>query len=440
SPHSPNNTGWRVDKFGGTSMGGSKPIKEVAGIILDIVSHPTGGRIAVVVSAMSGVTNILYDLCNLAQRNENWTSSLKELRRRHFDCLAELDIPEFASIFRADFESDLEKISCCLESLRVVGVCPQSFYDVTMGYGEKWSATILCGALENIGVKASVVDGRRIIFLEEESDRVDFERSGAEMAAVERETEEYDVIIITGFVASDSNGAPTTLKRNGSDLSASIIARLLADTSPRGCDKLTIWTDVDGVSVEKAEMLESLSYTEAAEMAWFGAKVIDGGEGISLVNVEGCGLIGVTGIASRLFGAVGAAKVNVIMITQASSEHSICFAIQSCDRERCRVAIEQAFYREMCLYHDFGISITTGMAILAMVGDGMVRSIGILGRAATGLAASGVNICAIAQGSSERNITLVVAEEDADAGVAALHECGCCGRARFQSGMDLDGR
>ncbi|KAF4709925.1 Homoserine dehydrogenase, partial [Perkinsus olseni] len=152
--------------------------------------------------------------------------------------------------------------------------------------------------------------------------------------------------------------------------------------------------------------------------------------GICLVNVEGCGLIGVTGLASRLFGAVGEAGVNVIMITQASSEHSVCFAIRTCDREKCVVAIEHAFYREMCLYHDFGVTTTTGLAILAMVGDGMVRSIGILGRAATALASARVNICAVAQGSSERNITLVVAEDDAETGVAALHESGCCGNGK----------
>ncbi|KAF4655954.1 Homoserine dehydrogenase [Perkinsus olseni] len=448
---------WSVHKFGGTSMGGPEAIWEVA----DIIAHElrvTGGegRIAAVVSAMSGVTNSLCELCGLAQRGAEWEAALETIKARHFECIAG-NLNHFPE-YEQEFEKDAKKISCCLDSVRMVGVCPQPFYDVIMGYGELWSARILCGALKCIGVRAMVVDGRRIIYLEEGSDRVDWERSGMKMAEVEEETTGFEVVIITGFVASEASGAPTTLKRNGSDLSFS--------GDPR--------------SVGNAEMLESLSYSEAAEMAWFGAKVLhpktmapcigrdipivlrntfnracEGTlitslptppgspcrhqlsakavsvmKGICLVNVEGCGLIGVTGLASRLFGAVGEAGVNVIMITQASSEHSVCFAIRTCDREKCVVAIEHAFYREMCLYHDFGVTTTTGLAILAMVGDGMVRSIGILGRAATALASARVNICAIAQGSSERNITLVVAEDDAEAGVAALHESGCCGNGK----------
>ncbi|KAF4743901.1 Homoserine dehydrogenase [Perkinsus olseni] len=457
---------WSVHKFGGTSMGSPEAIWEVADIIAHELRVAEGkGRIAAVVSAMSGVTNSLCELCGLAQRRVEWEAALETIKARHFECIAgNLDhFPEYEQ----EFDKDAKKISCCLDSVRVVGVCPQPFYDVIMGYGELWSARILCGILKRIGVRAAVVDGRRIIYLEEGSDRVDWQRSGMKMAEVEREAMEFEVVIITGFVASEASGAPTTLKRNGSDLSFS--------GDPR--------------SVGNAEMLESLSYSEAAEMAWFGAKVLHpktmapcigkdipivlrntfnrvcAGEanlilppgtlitslptppgspcrhqlsakavsvmkGICLVNVEGCGLIGVTGLASRLFGAVGEAGVNVIMITQASSEHSVCFAIRTCDREKCVVAIEHAFYREMCLYHDFGVTTTTGLAILAMVGDGMVRSIGILGRAATALASARVNICAVAQGSSERNITLVVAEEDTEAGVAALHESGCCGNGK----------
>ncbi|EEQ98454.1 aspartate kinase, putative, partial [Perkinsus marinus ATCC 50983] len=476
--------GWRVHKFGGTSMGSPEAIKEVADIITHEVNCCGSGHLAVVVSAMSGVTTSLYEICSLAERHIEWEPDLDVIKKRHYDCITCLGSLENSSEYRKEFEKDAERIACCLKSVEVVGVCPQPFYDVIMGYGESWSARLLCAALERNGVRSTVVDGRRVIFLEEGSDRVNWDKSGMKMAEVEKETAEFEVTIITGFVASEASGAPTTLKRNGSDLSAAIVARLLSDQSSRGCQRLTIWTDVDGVysgdprSVKKAEMLESLSYSEAAEMAWFGAKVlhpktmapcVDKGipiilrntfnracsgtlitslptppgspcrhqltakavstmKGICLVNVEGCGLIGVTGLASRLFGAVGEAGVNVIMFTQASSEHSICFAIRTADRERCVAAIERAFYREICLYHDFGVTTTTGMAMLAMVGDGMVRSIGILGRAATALASARVNICAVAQGSSERNITIVVAEDDAEAGVAALHDSGCCGR------------
>ncbi|KAF4742342.1 Homoserine dehydrogenase, partial [Perkinsus olseni] len=192
-------------------------IWEVADIIAHELRVAEGkGRIAAVVSAMSGVTNSLCELCGLAQRRVEWEAALETIKARHFECIAgNLDhFPEYEQ----EFDKDAKKISCCLDSVRAVGVCPQPFYDVIMGYGELWSARILCGILKRIGVRATVVDGRKIIYLEEGSDRVDWERSGMKMAEVEREAMEFEVVIITGFVASEASGAPTTLKRNGSDL------------------------------------------------------------------------------------------------------------------------------------------------------------------------------------------------------------------------------
>jgi aspartokinase/homoserine dehydrogenase 1 len=268
--------------------------------------------------------------------------------------------------------------------------------------------------------------------------------------------------VITGFLASSHIGIPTTLKRNGSDFSGAIIANLFDAT------ELTIWTDVDGIysadprTVLSAKMLSSMSYKEAAELAYFGAKVIHPQTmapcvvksipiilrntfnincpgtliskasllearavtiipQIALVNVEGSGLFGFSGIAAKLFGAVAAADVNIIMITQASSEYSICFAVPFPDADSVGEAVRSVFSNEIA-EKSIDVSVDTSACIIAAVGDNMDKQVGLLGRLTSALGSSGVNIRAIAQGSSERNITIVVNKSDGPSGLRCLHD------------------
>ena len=270
--------------------------------------------------------------------------------------------------------------------------------------------------------------------------------------------------MITGYIASTHDGVATTLKRNGSDLSASIFGALL------GADSVTIWTDVDGVfsadprRVADAVIIPELSYQEAAELAYFGAKVIHPStmspaiannitvwikntfkpdapgtkisaasamdvpikgfaavEDMVLINVEGTGMIGIPGVAHKLFGALRAVDVSVVMISQASSEHSICFAVPSVHAQLAKKTVEETFIVEMQRGEVQTVELTDGCCIIAMVGDGMIDRLGMAGNFFSALGKAGINIRAIAQGSSERNISAVIQQDEATKALRALH-------------------
>ncbi|HKG98767.1 MAG TPA: aspartate kinase, partial [Pyrinomonadaceae bacterium] len=273
-----------------------------------------------------------------------------------------------------------------------------------------------------------------------------------------------DFLIITGYIAATHDGIATTLKRNGSDLSASIFGALL------GADSVTIWTDVDGVfsadprRVTDALVIPELSYQEAAELAYFGAKVIHPNtmspaianditvwiknsfkpeatgtkisasspsdvpikgfaavEDMALINVEGTGMIGIPGVAHKLFGALRAVDVSIVMISQASSEHSICFAVPRAHAELAKRTVEQTFFAEIQRGEVQTVALRESCCIVAMVGDGMIERLGMAGQFFNALGKAGVNIRAIAQGSSERNISAVIEQHEATKALRALH-------------------
>jgi len=273
-----------------------------------------------------------------------------------------------------------------------------------------------------------------------------------------------DFVVITGYVAATHDGSTTTLKRNGSDLSASIFAALL------GAASVTIWTDVDGVfsadprRVPDAIVIPELSYQEAAELAYFGAKVIHPNtmapaiaknitvwiknsfkpeapgtrisasspsdlpikgfaavEDMALINVEGTGMIGIPGVAHKLFGALRAVGVSIVMISQASSEHSICFAVPRAHAELAKKTIEQTFYAELQRGEIQTVDLRDDCCIVAMVGEGMIEKLGMAGQFFSALGKAGVNVRAIAQGSSERNISAVIEQHEATKALRALH-------------------
>jgi aspartokinase/homoserine dehydrogenase 1 len=320
--------------------------------------------------------------------------------------------------------------------------------------------------LESRNHRSLWLDARRVLVIEPNTNTVavDWELSKQKLQTWAAQQRETDFLIITGYIAATHDGVATTLKRNGSDLSASIFGALL------GADDVTIWTDVDGVfsadprRVPDAVVIPELSYQEAAELAYFGAKVIHPNtmspaitnnitvwikntfkpdapgtkisstssvdvpikgfaavEDMVLVNVEGTGMIGIPGVAHKVFGALRAVDVSVVMISQASSEHSICFAVPREHAGLAKKTVQETFIVEMQRGEIQTVDATEGCCIIAMVGDGMIEQLGVAGKFFSALGKAGINVRAIAQGSSERNISAVVEQAEATKALRAIH-------------------
>ncbi|MDT5272917.1 MAG: bifunctional aspartokinase / homoserine dehydrogenase 1, partial [Acidobacteriota bacterium] len=456
---------WVVHKFGGTSVADAGRYETVAGILL--ARRAAGERAAVVVSAMGGVTDALLGLVSgAAVRDEGYVERLQALRARHLETAAALGLDaarekSLAEIIGADFR-EIEEV---LRGVWIARLQSEHIAEFVSGHGELWSARFLNALLEQRGCSSDWLDAREVLVVESDarSVAVDWDVSRTKLDNW-LEGREPDPLVITGYVASTREGVATTLKRNGSDYSASIFAALLEATS------VTIWTDVDGVlsadprRVPDALVVPALSYQEAAELAYFGAKVIhpntmspviaDGipvhikntfrpdaagttiskdsptaaavkgfasVEGMTLVNVEGTGMVGVPGIANKLFGALRAESVSVVLISQGSSEHSICFAVPGAQGALAKRTVEEAFMSEMRRGQIQTVGLTEGCCILAAVGDGMVDAPGVAGKFFTALGRAGVSVRAIAQGASERNISAVIDEREATRALRKVH-------------------
>jgi aspartokinase/homoserine dehydrogenase 1 len=455
-------TQWVTHKFGGSSLADADAYRIVAGIL---ESFP-GPRQAVVVSAAAGVTDELIDLVSRAGRRDATSESATEvLRERQVGLIRSLVAESRVSDLVAGIDKDIGDVKDVLRASSVMGTALENAVGAVAGFGEVWSARLLTAHLESRGLDAAWLDAREVLVVEPAipAPSVDWETSRANLDFWLRDHHE-PIVVITGFIASDRGGAATTLGRNGSDYSASIFAAMLE------ADELMIWTDVDGVMsadprlVPQAEVLERLSYDEAMELAYFGAKVIhpatmtpaisngipvtirntfnprSPGSRISpesstdvpvkgfasigdmaLVNLEGTAMIGVPGISERLFGSLREAGVSVVMISQGSSEHSICFAVPEAQADRARKAVEEAFAAERQRGLLQELEVTRGCTILAAVGDGMSGTPGIAARLFGSLVRAGVNVRAIAQGSSERNISVVIDGVDATRALRAAH-------------------
>ena len=456
---------WVVHKFGGTSLADAKRI----GAAADLVGTGADGRTAIVVSAMGGVTDALLDMLGLAAgQQRDYAAALDAIVDRHIVTARELvgdEAERLAEVFRAD----AGEVRHVLEGARVARSVSPQVMALVCGQGELWSAQLMAARLAQGGHEACWLNARDVLIVESGTlPAVQWETSGSRLAEwLDGRGESH--VVITGFVATDPGGAPTTLQRNGSDFSASIFARLL------GASSITIWTDVNGVMsadprrVKEAVVLPYLSYDEAMELALFGAQVLHPGtmapavedgipitirnarhpdadgtligpargttertpraavkglstsDGIALLNVEGAGMIGVPGIAQRLFSALREVGVSVVMISQASSEHSICVAIPEAEGRQAKAAVERAFAAEL-LHGQIGtVELSESYSILAAVGDDMVDQAGVASRFFTSLANAGVNVRAIAQGSSERNISAVIAADDSVRALRAVH-------------------
>lgn len=455
---------WTVHKFGGTSVANPSAIRRVSEIVAG-----ENDDVAVVVSAMRGVTDDLLGSIDKAARRENVADVLAALRERHRAASTELLGPAGADEYLEPFTRELADIEAILKAVSLVRTASERGRDLVGGYGEIWLARLLAQFLtRELGPARPVrfVNARDVLVIEhgEMGPVVVWEESRAKLAQC-LPPDWHGVAVITGFVASDRDGLPVTLGRNGSDYSASIFGALL------DAQEVHIWTDVDGVMsgdprrIPEAQVIGDISYSEAMELAYFGAKVIHpqtmapavgksiplrirntfnvahpgtrisaathlrdalvkgitGVDGVALVNLEGAGMIGVPGTADRLFGSLREASVSVMLISQGSSEHSICFAVREPSAERVRQVVERAFAAELAQGQVQRVEVTKGCGILAVVGDGMAGLPGSAGRFFRTLGLAGINVRAIAQGASERNISAVIDAKDMTRALRAVH-------------------
>src|SRR5580658_6330042 len=456
---------WVVHKFGGSSVADADCFGRVAAILEGAPS----ARLGVVLSACRGVTDALLRLIALAERQDDtYFREIAHLRARHAAIAAALLEESVAQQYLEELDRDCRDLEGILHAVKLTRSAYRNVSNLIAGYGEIWSTRLFLRFFAARGRRAGPVqwlDARRVITVEwgPLGPGIQWAQSRTNLEALVPGNF-AGTLIITGFIASDKRGVQTTLGRNGSDLSASIFGALLKAA------EIHIWTDVDGVlsadprRVPDATVIDSLSYNEAMELAYFGAKVIHpqtmapavkGGipiwirntfapekvgtlicaqptsllpvkgitsiERVALVNLEGTGMIGVPGTAHRLFGALREEGISVILISQGSSEHSICCAIPQEQAERAASIIRQAFERELQEGQIQSVDIDPDQAILAVVGDGMAGMPGIAAKVFAALGASGVNVRAIAQGASERNISVVVEGRTSVRALRAVH-------------------
>ncbi len=456
---------WVVHKFGGSSVADAECFKRVANILENLPPGPLG----VVLSACRGVTDGLLGLVARAEAQDDaWRGDLDAIRTRHNTIAEAILSPEARALFMAGFDRDRHDIEGILHTVKLTRSAAQNVRDLIAGYGEIWSTKLFREFFSSRAKRPGAVqwiDARQAVVVEwgPLGPAVQWEESRARLRQLVP-AHFQGTLIITGFIASDRRGVQTTLGRNGSDFSGSIFGSLL-DSS-----EIHIWTDVDGVlsadprRVPDAKVIDSLSYNEAMELAYFGAKVIHPQtmapavgrgipiwirntfapqipgslicakptsllpvkgitsiENIAMVNVEGAGMIGVPGTAHRLFGALREEGISVILISQGSSEHSICCAIPGVEADRAGRVVAAAFDREIKEGQIQSIQVDRDLAILAVVGDGMAGLPGISGQVFNALGSASVNVHAIAQGASERNISVVVDQKDATRALRAVH-------------------
>lgn len=467
-----------VMKFGGTSLGDGEAIKRAA----DIVCHTLEdkGEVVVVVSAMSGVTDALLSAATSAARGngETFRRARWALSDRHRLAMTEAISDEEARLqLMEEVEALLSGFESLCRSVHILGELTARGSDAVASLGERLTVRILAAALREKGVTATAVEATEVIVTNGQPfDRLRTQHgSAAPLMDETRETARARFLpllaegvtpVVTGFIAAAKDGVTTTLGRGGSDHTAAILGACLDS------DEVWIWTDVDGVMtadpmvVPEARTLPEISYAEAAELSYFGAKVlhpktilpavergvplrivntfnpshpgtlivaevkpseltvkgITSIKGLSLVTVEGRGMLGVPGIAARVFTAVAQGGISVLMISQSSSEQNICFVIPQEAVEDALRALEAAFELELARRNVDRIWAQDKVAIVAAVGAGMKGTPGIAAKVFGALGKHGVNVISIAQGSSEYNISFVVDEGDMEDAVRYIHQ------------------
>ena len=447
-------------KFGGSSLASAERIRHV----VDVLCALQQPEQVVVVSAMQGTTDALIGLVHSAADEGQHGPALAALVERHRTAIRGL-LGDEGDALLTKLEAEWLELAALLDAQALLGVASDDILALVQGLGEVWSAQIVAASFKACGHSAAFLDAREILVVQhgELGVAVDWPATEAKLADW-RAAHPASRYVVTGFVARERSGRITTLGRNGSDYSGSIFARLFA------ARELHIWTDVDGVlsadprRVPDAVLLPHLSYDEAFELAYFGAKVVHPQtmqpvlaakipvfvrntfkpehpgsridtvrslevpvKGIStvdqlaLVEIHGSGMIGVPGTAERVFGALHRAKVSVVMISQGSSEHSICCVVREGDADEAVSVLRDAFARELDQGQVQAIEADKSISVLAIVGDGMAGTPGIAARLFTQLARANINVRAIAQGASERNISVAISSSEATRALRAVH-------------------
>lgn len=457
----------RVMKFGGTSVGSADAIAQTGNIL---ARHAAEGQVVAVVSAMGGITNTLLSTAEAATQGDSEAVETARalLLAPHRTALRKLiSTGERRRQVNAVLGSLVDEAARLLYSISILQELSPRARDRLISFGERMSSILVAAYLEELGVRAEAVNADRLIVTDSE-----FGSAAPNLDLTRDKTRETlcpllecgTLPVVTGFFGANEHGITTTLGRGGSDFSASILANALS------ADEVWIWTDVNGVLtadprlVPEARTLSAISYDEATELAYFGAKVIHPktmypaaelgipiqikntfepelpgtqiGEttanssvakaiasvrGLAVVSVEGRGQIEVSRVTARVFAAVGLADANVYMISQASSQHTVSFIVQDSDVAPVVAALNREFHEDMQSQRVLSIDVDRNLAIIAVVGSAMRGTPGVAGRVFGTMGAEGINVVAIAQGSSELNISFAIPESDVGCAVSALH-------------------
>lgn len=454
-----------VLKFGGTSVANAQNIK----LVIEIVAKKAqNDRLAVVVSAFSGVTDLLLKTSNeAALKNESYLTTLEEIKQKHFETITNLVAKKNQNDLLVTITNEIKQLKTLLDGCFLIGELSPRTSDAIVSFGELLSSQIIAVALQEKVSDAIFKDSRELL-----KTNSNFGKATINLKLTNSLISNYfnsfkqSVVLLPGFIASDEKGNTTTLGRGGSDFTAAILANGCKATS------LEIWTDVSGMFtanpklVKQAKPIESISYHEAMELSHFGAKVLypptiqpvlnasipiwikntfdadangtlisnaqesNGNpvkgishiEDIALLTLEGSGMIGVAGSSKRLFEVLSKENINVVFITQASSEHSICIGILNNDAEKAKNAIDETFELEITQNKINPCIVEKDLCIVALVGENMKNHQGLSGKMFSTLGKNNVNIRAIAQGASERNISVVINKNDVKKALNTLHE------------------
>lgn len=458
---------YRVLKFGGSSVAHAERIKNIITILKQYYADRQG--LVLVFSAFGGITDVLIELCYKASQGDiSYLQLFEEYKKRHDTTIDELfgdaDSGEIKELIYVNHET----LQDLLHGIFLIREVSARTSDLVLSFGERNANVIIASAFSVHGIPSVFTDARKLIVTTSDfgQAKVIFEKTDEK---IKNYISDLDgkIPLITGFIGSDEHGITTTLGRGGSDYTASIFAAAL------DAEELEIWTDVDGVltadprKVKKAFTLHHLSYSEAMEMSHFGAKVIypptilpacqksipiiikntfnpefsgtritnttasydkspmkgvSSLNNICLINLQGSGLMGIPGIASRLFSVLAREKINIILITQASSEYSISLAVESKDQQKAVSATEAEFSKEIGEGSVLPVIAEPDLCVIAVIGEKMRHVPGISGKLFNALGKNGINVMAIAQGSSELNISFVVNKKDEVKALNAIHD------------------
>jgi aspartokinase/homoserine dehydrogenase 1 len=455
----------KILKFGGSSVGSAENIEKVIDIVRKSIETET--RI-VVLSAMQGTTDALIEIGKTAEKGDDgFRLKIKELANKHLTVIEKLVSERYQDGIFDFVENRINELKNICEGVFLLKELSPRTLDRIVSLGEILSTKIVSAGFSSLGVDNTWKDSRQLIQTDSNFGfaAVNFEKTNAQIKKY-FESQIANLFILSGFIATDANGITTTLGRGGSDYTGAILAAAL------DAEVLEIWTDVSGMMtadpriVRNIRQIPHITYREAMELSHFGAKVIypptilpvmkkgipvwvkntfapdDFGTlieaetapekeiirgissigNISLLSLEGSGMVGIPGFSKRLFDSLSRASINVILITQSSSEHSICVAVEEKSGEKAKEAVDKEFENEIAVGKIEPLGVENGLSILALVGDNMKNHTGIAGKMFASLGHNGVNIRAIAQGSSERNISAIIESKDVRKAINTLHE------------------